>query len=393
MSGAAESVACPLRPSVLLYIDSLKAGGAERIALRWAQWLHEAGHHVVLLTRHGPRRDFYPVPEGVQRLVEPQEPTWLRQLGWLGFPLRLWRLRQWLHGLRPCLVLGITTLPAIKLLLASAAAPWPVLVAERNYPPAKPPGLLWRWLRRLTYPWAQLHLVQTQRTASWLSATQAVLLPNCALVPNPVIWPLPSLVPRLEPRAWVPPGAQVLLAVGTKPHQKGFDRLIGAFLRLAPAFPRWHLVILGLDPAPGRHQQAVADLLARRAADPLLRKRLHCPGAAGNVADWYAAADLFVLSSRYEGFPNVLLEAMASGCAALACACPTGPDEIIRHGHDGWLVPAEADPEALANAMAGLMQDQALRRRLGANARAVVQRFAEPVVRQRFLACLEPLLP
>lgn len=392
MSVSPGSVPDRRRVSVLLYIDSLKAGGAERIALRWATWLQQAGHGVVLLTRHGPRRDFYPVPAGIQRLVEPAEPRWLRRLGWFGFPLRLLRLRRLLHRLQPSLLIGITTLPAIKLLVASAAAPWPVLVAERNFPPAKQPGPVWRWLRRLSYPWASLHLVQTQRTATWLAATQAVQEHRCVLVPNPVIWPLPQFEPKLDPRAWLPPGAQVLLAVGTKPHQKGFDRLISAFLRLAPAFPHWHLVILGLDPSPGRHQPAVADLLARRAADPLLRKRLHCPGAAGNVADWYAAADLFVLSSRYEGFPNVLLEAMASGCAALACACPTGPDEIIQHGHNGWLVPADVDPEGLAVALAPLMQDPLLRQRLGANGRAVAQRFAEAEVQRQFLACLEPLL-
>ena len=393
MSRFTAEAAAPSATRVLLYIDSLKAGGAERIALCWAGWLLEKGHSVVVLTRHGPRRDFYPLPAGVERVVEPREPGWLRRLGWLGFPLRLWRLRCRLHALQPALVLGITTLPAIKLLLASAAAPWPVLVAERNYPPAKPPAPLWRWLRRLTYPWARLHLVQTQRTASWLVATQSVGAQRCVLVPNPVIWPLPQFEPVLEPRAVLPPGVRVLLAVGTKPHQKGFDRLIGAFLRLASAFPDWHLVILGLEPAPGRHQQAVTDLLARRQADPLLRKRLHCPGAAGNVADWYAVADLFVLSSRYEGFPNVLLEAMASGCAVLACACPTGPDEIIRHQEDGWLVPADVDPAGLAAGLAPLMQDQALRERLGANARAVAKRFAEPVVRQQFLSALEPLLP
>ena len=136
----------------------------------------------------------------------------------------------------------------------------------------------------------------------------------------------------------------------------------------------------------------MVELLERRQADPVLRRRLHCPGAAGNVGEWYAAADLFVLSSRYEGFPNVLLEAMASGCACLACACPTGPDEIIRHREDGWLVHADPSPADLAKGLALLMEDQELRRRLGRNARSVVDRFAEPEVRHRFLSALASLL-
>ena len=377
---------------VVLYIDALKTGGAERITLRWAAWLEQVGHPVVLLTRHGNRRDFYPLPATLERRVEPPEPLWLRRMGWLGLPLRVWRLRCLLQELQPALVLGITTLPAIKVLLASAHCPWPVVISERNYPPAKPPALPWRWLRRLTYPWARAHLVQTLRTADWLVAHQGVPRARCQPVPNPVVWPLPCFEPRLDPSVVVPTGASMLLAVGTKPHQKGFDRLVEAFALLAPRFPSWHLVILGLDPGSGSHQRAVLDLLERRQADPRLRERLHCPGAAGNVGEWYSAAELFVLSSRYEGFPNVLLEAMASGCACLACACPTGPDEIISHGEDGWLVPADASPADLAEGLAHLMEDQELRRRLGGNARCVVDRFAEVEVRHRFLSALEPLL-
>ena len=380
------------RGPVLLYIDSLKTGGAERIALTWAAWLRDAGYSVLLLTRHGTRRDFYPVPAGIERCVEPNDPPWLRRLGWFGFPVRLWRLRLLLKRVQPALVIGITTLPAIKLLLASGAAPWPVLVSERNFPPAKPPARSWRWLRRLSYPQARLHLVQTQRTAEWLVAHQGVLPQRCVTVPNPVLWPLPRFEPALAPHSCLPTDAKMLLAVGTKPYQKGFDRLISAFLHLAEEHPDWHLVILGLDPAAASHHRAVADLLARRQADPLLRRRLHCPGPVGNVADWYGVADLFVLSSRYEGFPNVLLEAMASGAACLACACPTGPNEIISHGHNGWLLPAEVDSEQLSVGLKVLMADEELRLQLGQNARAVIHRFAEAEVRRRLLDALEPLL-
>jgi len=380
------------RPTVVLYIDSLKAGGAERIALAWACWLRDAGYAVVVLTRHGVIRDFYPVPSEIRRSVELREPLWLRRLAWFGFPWRLLRLRRQLAHLQPSLVLGLTTKPAIKLLLASVKAPWTVAVSERNYPPARPLSPLWRLLRRLAYPRAHRHLVQTQRTASWLAATQAVARERCLLVPNPVVWPPARFEPAIQPQSCIPAGAKVLLAVGTKPHQKGFDRLISAFLRLAHKHPNWHLVILGPDPSAGSHRQAVADLLARRRAEPLLRKRLHLPGIVGNVGDWYAAADLFVLSSRYEGFPNVLLEAMAAGRPCLACACATGPDEIITHGLDGWLLPADAGPEQLAAGLDRLMGDPALRQRLGLRARAVVDRFAEPQVRRQFLSAVEPLL-
>ena len=78
---------------VVLYIDSLKTGGAERVTLLLARWLVEAGWQATVLTRHGASRDFYPVPAGVQRSVDPGDPIWLRRFGPFGFPLRILRLR------------------------------------------------------------------------------------------------------------------------------------------------------------------------------------------------------------------------------------------------------------------------------------------------------------
>lgn len=372
---------------VLLYIDSLKAGGAERVTLQWAAWLHQAGHQAVVLTRREAARDFYPLPDGIERLVEEDAG---RSLGWFGFPWRLAALRRQLVRQRLDLAIGMTTLPAIKLLLAARGLRLPVVVSERNYPPARPPSLPWRLLRRLAYPTATLHLVQTEAIAAWLR--QRGLARRTAVLANAIPWPLPSFSPRLDPADHLAAGERLLLAVGTKAAQKGFDRLVEAFGRVSERHPDWRLVLLGIEPTPYHGRDQVAALRARLPADSPALVRLLFPGRAGNVADWYARADLFVLSSRYEGFPNVLLEAMASGCPCLAIDCPTGPAELIQPGRNGWLLPAAAGAPELAEALDMLMAEPARRAPLGAAAVAVRDRFAPTVIRSRLFTLLAPLV-
>lgn len=373
--------------TIIFYIDALKLGGAERIVLRWAQWCVLEGWRVVVLTRHGPERDAYPLPEGAERWQEVRLPPWQERMGWWAFPLRVQALRRQLRHEHVDLLVGVTTLPAVKLLLASRGLGVPCVVSERNYPPAKLPPRPWRALRRLTYPWADLHLVQTSTTGAWLRRHCGAR--RQCLLPNPVTWPLPDREPIEPPDQWLDPGALVLLAAGTKAHQKGFDRLIPIFVALARREPQLRLVLLGLSAEPyhGRDQQA---WLRQRldSLDSTLQSRLVMPGAVGNMAAWYARASLFVLPSRYEGFPNVLLEAMAAGCACVASDCATGPRDLITDHVNGLLLPPEASTEQWVSVLAALLEDHPRRRRLGMAAQAVRRRFDPERLRCDFLEAL-----
>ena len=370
-------------------IDSLKLGGAERVLLRWAGWCQQAGWQVLVITRQPPDRDVYPVPPGVHRLQEPALPRPWGRLGWLAFPLRVLALRQLLRREHLDVVVGVTTLPAVKALLACCALPIRCVVSERNYPPAKPPLMPWRWLRRLTYPWADLHLVQTQITGDWLRRHCGVSRQR--LLPNPVAWPLPDREPCVSPDAWLPPQAPLLLGAGTKAYQKGFDRLMPVFADLAQRHAELHLALVGLPSTPYQGLDQHRWLRDMLGGEEALQNRLLLPGLVGTMAAWYARADVFVLPSRYEGFPNVLLEAMAAGCACVASDCLTGPAELIQHNVNGVLLPADASSDDWVKAIEALLHDPLRRRALGAAAMTVRQRFAPERVRHDFLEALRPL--
>jgi glycosyltransferase involved in cell wall biosynthesis len=99
------------------------------------------------------------------------------------------------------------------------------------------------------------------------------------------------------------------------------------------------------------------------------------PGRAGNVGDWYAAADAFALTSRFEGYPNALLEALASGVPALAVDVKTGPRELIEDGINGLLI-APNSHSALTAALARLMHDDTLRKQFAAQSQRTLQMHA-----------------
>ncbi len=380
---------------VALYIDSLKLGGAERVTLTWASWLAQAGWEPIVLTRKPTNWDFYPLPEGVKRAVEPADAAWMRRLGPLAFPFRVLRLQRWLHQNNVSLAIGVTSLPAIKLLFAARVLGVPCAVSERNYPPLKRIGRIWSALRRLSYPWAALHLVQTRAVGRWM-ATQ-LGAHRQLLLPNPVQWPLKRFHPCVDPQTWLAnAGVQladpVLLGVGTKAEQKGFDRLVRWWIPLAKRNQRLQLVIVGLDDQlyQGRNQQR--DLQALLADVPELEVRLHFPGRVGNLADWYARSQIFVLSSRYEGFPNVLLEAMAAGCCCVAADCPQGPADLISDGLNGRLIPFEASDQQWVEELEQLLINPVLQEVLALKAQEVRERYAPAALQRCLLQALDQVV-
>lgn len=351
---------------ILFFVSSMQGGGAERVAaLLCNRWVAR-GHEVVLVpTFSGRGTCLYPLDERVHLVYLADRVGTTRKTP-LSMLRRLWAMRWMVRETRADVVLSFLPHVNVAALVATRGLGVPVVVCERNYPPASTSGPVWPRLRRITYPWATRVAMQTERGRDWLACE--IPRAHGVVIPNPCVLPLPEGTPRIAPDAILPEGPRLLLAVGRLVEQKQFDLLIRVFATLAHRFPDWHLAILG----EGAKRAALEAQLAAAG----LTGRVHLPGRAGNVGEWYHRADLYAISSRFEGFPNTLLEALAHGLPAISLDCATGPAELIEDGINGHLVPPEAGADGLAARLEPLMADAAPRAAFSARAADVRERFS-----------------
>lgn len=352
---------------LLIFIGSLSSGGAERVTANLSNYWVAKGWQITVVTLAPLNLDFYELHPAVQRIALNQTGDSANALlGTWNNLRRVRALRRVLREVRPDIALSMMTTANVLLALAAWGLPTVCAIgSEHIHPPQFPLGRVWEGLRRHLYRRLAAVTALTEESAAWLKAhTRARQI---AVIPNAAAWPLPVQSPRLEPAAVGVLGRQRLLAIGRLDRQKGFDGLIAAFATLADRHPHWELVILGEGPLRPA-LQAQVDAAG-------LQQRVFMPGRVGNVGQWYESADLYVMSSRFEGFPNTLLEALAHGAPAVSFDCDTGPRDIIRHQVDGWLVPA-SDVAGLTAALDRLMGDADLRRRFSERAVEARERFS-----------------
>lgn len=384
---------------ILFFLSSLNAGGAERVATTLANAWADRGDAVTLVTTwRGQAASFYPLDARVRwfRLGagragqcpqdaadrDPQAPDGPR-----GVPvayrvpvLGKWRaIRHCVRDGQPDVVVSFLTNVNVNVLLATLGMDVPVIVCERTHPiHGRSAGRLLRLLRRALYPRAACVVLQTD------DARQAMgtVLPRrarTAVIANPLPASLhgaadgsgaPSFDPAAAARTLsggpghATGGTGQLVAMGRLVPTKQFDLLIAAFAQLAAGFPGWTLTIWGEGPLR-QALQAQIDGLG-------LQQQIRLAGRTAQPWQALAAGSVFAMTSRVEGFPNVMLEAMALGVPCIALDCPSGPRELSREGQDAWLVPL-GDQQALVDALRQLLTDDDLRRAMGARARASVQ--------------------
>lgn len=344
----------PRPQHIACVISSLGTGGAERVMTLLANGWVARGHRVTLVTLDR-AEPFYALDARVRRVplgvTGPSAHVFETAAN---TAKRVRAIRRALRTARPDVCVSFIDRTNVLVLAATRGLGFPVIVSERVHPGHLDPRF-WGVFRAAAYVAADAVVAQTHATAAVLRrpfGTRVLTIPNPVLDPGDV-----------GPVG----GSRVVAAAGRLVHQKGFDLLLRAFHAVARERKAWRLVIWGEGSERAR--------LERLAADLGLADRVDFPGKAHDLPRQLARADIFVLSSRFEGFPNVLCEAMAVGLPVVSFRCPTGPEDIVRDGVDGMLVRL-GDVDALGRAIARLIDDPALRARLGQRARAVRERYA-----------------
>jgi GalNAc-alpha-(1->4)-GalNAc-alpha-(1->3)-diNAcBac-PP-undecaprenol alpha-1,4-N-acetyl-D-galactosaminyltransferase len=345
---------------VTFIIPAVTSGGAERVMSVMANYWAAKGWEMTLITfDNGTVPPFYALDSRIRHLpidILQDSPNLLAAI-----KINLKRvqvLRSTIVETKPDVVVSFMDTNNVLTLLATRRLTVPVVVNEQIHPAMFPVGRIWELLRRWTYPRAHQVVAVTERALQYFSAD--VQARGCA-IPNPAL-----SVPSNQPPSATLLTKPSLIAVGRLHPQKGFDLLLQAFSRLQARYPEWSLTILGEG-----HLRSDLETLRDQLG---LTDRVHFLGVVPDPQNFLKQADIFVMSSRFEGFPNALCEAMACGLPVISTDCLSGPREIIRPDVDGLLVASE-DIAALTDAMARLMSDVNERQRLAARAPEVTQRF------------------
>ncbi len=296
--------------------DLNQAGGTERVASVIASELQQRCYQIHMLSLQCGDKPFFELADGIH----------VSQLftsggrGMLRLPLAIVKLRRYLQQHKIDILIDVESMLALYALPAVVGLSIRHICWEHFNYNVDLGKASRRLARKLAACFADDVITLTERDKQfWLTNTSCKA--NITAIPNPVTISLPTVIN--------PHKKKIFLAVGRLTYQKGFDLLLQAWAQVAPLHPDWRLRIVG----DGEDK----DILEQLRCDLNIKSSTEIMPKTKNIAVHYQEAAYFVMSSRFEGFGLVLVEAQAYGLPAISFDCDIGPAEIIKHGETGWL--------------------------------------------------------
>lgn len=343
------------KTKLLMTINCLKKGGAERVITTLSNSLYQRNFDITFVCLNYTEQ-CYPLADGIKviYLVKDRKRFPLARLYYLA--ATFFRMFNVIAKEKPDCTIAFMTSASIWAGLSCMWLKLPYIVSERTTPEITIAKLniFSRWLSFFVFKHSKVIVSPSKGVEDCLKNILTFnKLKNYVVINNPVNQIQEVKTAQVHYRRYV-------LAVGRLMPEKGFDFLIESFAQLQQQDV--DLIILGEGPERTRLESLVESLG--------LSHRVFLPGLKNNLWNYYKEAQAFVLSSRTEGYPNVLIEAMNMGCACIAADCHWGPREIINDGVNGILIEKENRPQ-LIDALERILTQPELRSALSANAMVI----------------------
>ncbi len=274
-------------------------------------------------------------------------------------------IRQKTISIQPDFILSFGEMWNNLVLLSLLGLPYPVYLSDRSKP-EKDLGQLQNWLRDKLYPMSAGYIAQTEQARK--AALKNKWNNNIQVIGNPI-----SKISCQESNR-----EKIILSVGRLIPTKHFDRLIHVFNQCQTI--DWKLIIVGGD----SNQMKLSKLLETQVQELGLQDRIIITGQQINVTPYYCRSAIFAFMSTSEGFPNVLGEALAAGCACIAYDCSAGPADLIDDEVNGFLI-KEGDESKYIERLQQLMDKSELREQFGKAAQEKAQQFASSKIAKQYL--------
>lgn len=353
----------------------MEPGGVQRVMSILANYFAE--HHVkVTLITLSEEPAFYPLHESVCHIkLSIMGCNRFKPFRILGTALRslncISKTRKLAEQIRPDVALCFMDMPSAVGTFALKNTGVPVVISERMCPGY---GLTFRMklLKRMAYSLAEGYVFQTKQAQSCYSERIRI---RSRVIPNPLSQGIPA--------PWEAARTRRIVAVGRLTEQKGFDTLLYAFQGVAEKIPDYNLTIYGNGP--------LRDDLLLLSRKLNIQERVEFIDAVPDIWERIKDAACLVMPSRSEGFPNILLEALALGLPVVATDCPNGPSEMIRNGENGRLVPVD-DIEALTEAIHHTLVDSSWTDHLSKTAEQICKQYACENICNQWEAYLSEIL-
>ena len=361
--------------NIMILVSAMNLGGAQRVVSILCDHWSKNGYTVTLIsTFTGANIDHYKVNENVT-LKSLRNSSFLPRNKILNLLGKLTQLRKIIKDQNPHIVISFLTRVNIATVLSTIGLKTSIIICERTWTPFATLNKNFFWMYRLLFRNIKKIIVQTDESKIWLSSYFPGIQTD--VIPNPVSYPLPlQMGQMLMPHELSHRDRKIILACGRLHKYKQFDLLINAFSKIEEKYHDWDLIILG----EGEERLNLEKLLKKLD----INDRIFLPGSAGNMSEWYERADLFVLSSHVEGFPNVLLEAMSYGLPCISFDCDTGPRDMIQHQINGILVNPDHKEKGLIQALENMISDESYRNKIADNAMLIREKYSIESIMKRW---------